>query len=357
MSDLPPRRLLVIDDDPSTAEVVRGWYAMSNDMVVDSAPDGQAGLDAIAKRTPDLVLLDLCMPGVDGIEVSRRLKGDVATRAIPIVLLTAMRDIDHKVRAFEAGVDDYVTKPFEFAEVDARIRTLLATRRRMEKLESTVLTLQSTNSELEELLIVDEKTGLYNFRHFQRKLRDEWSRHERYGTPLSLVLFDLDDFKQLNDTAGHPAGDLALREFATLVLGGARSTDIAARYGGEEFAVILPHTDGPMAQRVAERIRSAVESFTFIEDESPRPMTVSAGIATVPDSSIDSMDDLIRAADRALYRAKDQGKNRVVADESSALSIDTLADDDSERSAELRRRRASGRRRSRLSPDARARRH
>jgi diguanylate cyclase (GGDEF)-like protein len=253
------------------------------------------------------------MPGLDGIAVAQRLKSDARTRAIPIVVLSACRDAESKVEAFSAGADDYMTKPFEVQEVDARVRSMLRKRKALMSMELAVRDLTTTNERLEQLLMVDEKTGLYNFREFQRRLQAEWSRAERYGVPLSLVFFDLDYFKRVNDTLGHPAGDKILEEFAVLATGGARANDIAARYGGEEFAVILPHTDLEMASRVAERIRRAVDTFTFNADDQPTHVTVSGGVATFPGGQgIDSMDALVRAADAALYRAKDQGRNRVV---------------------------------------------
>ena len=309
---MPPRKILVVDDDPATARLVRSWYKGTPYEILD-ATTGEDGLRLARKVNPDMILLDLRLPGVDGISAARGLKTDPATRAIPVILLTACRDVDSKVQAFAAGADDYITKPFEFEEVDARIRSMLRRRTVFVNLESTIEDLKESNEELEQLLVVDEKTGLYNFRHFQRKLREEWQRAERYGTPLSLLFFDLDNFKQINDTHGHPAGDRALKEFATLVTGGARATDTAARYGGEEFAVILPHTDGPMAVRVAERIRAAVEEFPFLERDRPFRLTVSGGLATFPSTpEVESVDALVRAADQALYRAKDLGKNRIV---------------------------------------------
>jgi len=161
--------------------------------------------------------------------------------------------------------------------------------------------------------VLDEKTGLHNFREFQRRLRAEWKRSERYSIPLSLVLFDLDHFKQVNDSLGHQAGDRALQEFATLVTGGARANDVTARYGGEEFAMILPHTDGEMAVLVAERIRRAVSEFVFFEESGRLHITVSGGVATYHGSpDIKSVDDLVRAADKALYQAKSRGRNCVV---------------------------------------------
>ena len=303
--------LLVVDDDPATAQLIRQWFADS--MEVLDAPDGKQGLERAFESQPDLLLLDLRMPGLDGIAVAQQLKSDPRTRAIPIVVLSACRDAESKVEAFCAGADDYITKPFEVQEVDARVRSMLRKRKALVNMELAVRDLTSTNERLEQLLMVDEKTGLYNFREFQRRLRAEWSRAERYGVPLSLVFFDLDHFKQINDALGHPAGDKILQEFSMLATGGARANDIAARYGGEEFAVILPHTKREMALRVAERIRRAVDAFTFNADDKPTHVTVSGGVATYPGGKgIDSMDALVRSADAALYRAKDQGRNCVV---------------------------------------------
>ena len=306
------RRILVIDDDPETARLIRKWFA-AEPYDVHEAGEGQAGLDASRAIRPDLIVLDLRMPGIDGFSVARSLKQDPLTRSTPVLMVTACRDVDAKVEAFSAGTDDYVTKPFQFEELDARIRSMLRRRDFLVGLEGTIRELTSTNEQLEQLLITDEKTGLYNFREFRRRLRDEWARAARYRTSLSLVFLDIDDFKKLNDRLGHLAGDRVLAEFATLVTGGARASDFAARYGGEEFSVILPHTRLDMALRVADRIRRAVREFEFLADESACRVTVSAGVATFPSPGIDSVDALLRAADVALYRAKDLGKDRVVA--------------------------------------------
>ncbi len=306
------QRILVVDDDPETLRLLRSWFR-GRPYEVLGALSGEEGLRQAPLRQPDLILLDLRMPDVDGIAVARRLKQDPATRSIPIILLTACRDVEAKVQAFSAGADDYVEKPCQFEEVDARIQAMLRKRQALLGLETRVRSLAADNEQLERLLVVDDKTGLYNFREFQRRLKDEWQRATRYGTPLSLVFLDIDHFKRINDALGHVAGDRVLREFATLVTGGARANDVAARYGGEEFAVILPHTDSEMAVRVAERIRSAVRDFVFLEDATPTRITVSAGVATYPGTpGVDSVDSLVRAADTALYRAKDAGRDCVV---------------------------------------------
>jgi len=308
------QRLLVVDDDPQTARLVREWFADRPFEIADVS-DGPAALERAARDLPDLIVLDLTMPGMNGIDVARRLRDEPRTRATPVLMLTACRNTNNKVEAFNAGADDYLTKPFELEEFEARIQVLLRRRAMLQDMEGRMENLSTANEELERLLVTDEKTGLANFREFQRRLKDEWKRAERYSMPLSLVFLDLDHFKRVNDTLGHQAGDQVLREFATLVNGGARSSDATARYGGEEFAVILPHTDASMALRVAERIVAAVRDYTFLEERSPTHVTVSAGVATYPSRpEIDSADELIRAADQALYRAKDRGRNRVMQD-------------------------------------------
>jgi diguanylate cyclase (GGDEF)-like protein len=311
----PKQRILVIDDDPEPARMLAVWFSGEPYEVIDAA-GAYEGLRLAEQSGADLILLDLRMPDLDGLSVARRLREIDAMRDVPIVLLTACDDAEVKAEAFSVGADDYLVKPFECLEIDARIRAMLRRRAYLKKLESEIETLATHKDRLESLLMVDDKTGLYNFREFRHRLHEEWARAQRYGGPLSLVFLDLDHFKRINDTLGHQAGDVVLREFATLVAGGARANDLAARYGGEEFAVVLPHTDGPMAERVAERIRAAVAAFEFLDGDPRARLTVSAGVATYPSSSdsIRSVDDLVRQADRALYRAKDEGRNRVVRD-------------------------------------------
>jgi len=294
-------KILVVDDDAETARLLRGWYNGRPFSILE-AQDGEEGVRRAIHEKPDIILMDVMMPRTNGIEASRRLKADPTTSPIPLILLSARREPETKREGFDAGIDQYVEKPFDLGEMDARIRASI------EK--------GKTYRRLEEEATVDEKTGLANYRVFYKKLRDEWERSERYKLPLSIVMLDLDDFKRVNDTVGHPAGDRVLREFAMLVSGGARGTDVPARYGGEEFAMILPHTDRARAERVAERVRAAVADFSFLEPDHPLRVTVSAGVATFgsgPDFS--SAEQLVAAADRALYAAKKAGKNRVVVHE------------------------------------------
>jgi two-component system, cell cycle response regulator len=306
------RRILVVDDEPETAKIVRGWYKDEPYRILE-AGDGEAGIQRAKTDRPDIILMDFMMPRLDGFEATRRLKADPATAGIPVILVSARREGPVKREGFESGADDFVVKPFQFDDVDARIRAMLKKRELFVALEQSNQELKASNAQLEEQATTDEKTGLANYRVFGQKLREEFLRAERYGTALSLVMLDLDDFKRVNDRFGHPAGDRVLREFAILVRGGARATDVPARYGGEEFAMILPHTEGERAERVAERLRAAVADFTFLDPEHRIRVTVSAGVATYPSTAgIGSAEALVAAADRALYAAKKAGKNRVV---------------------------------------------
>jgi PleD family two-component response regulator len=201
--------------------------------------------------------MDVKMPGMDGISAARSLKAATDTRHIPVILLTACRDVGDKVEAFAVGADDYVTKPFDLEEVDARIRGILHRREALSLLESRVVHLTTYSEHLEEMLVLDEKTGLANFRQFQRRLRDEWRRAERYGADLSLVMLDLDDFKRVNDTLGHPAGDRCLREFATLVWE-ERATLTRRRATARSSRWSSPHQrgDGPARGRAGSAARA-----------------------------------------------------------------------------------------------------
>ena len=294
-------KILVVDDDPNTGRLVRGWYKGQSVEILE-ATDGDEGVLLAVSENPDIILMDLMMPRTNGFEASKRIRAEPMTSRTPLILLSARRDPETKRDGFDAGIDHYVEKPFDLGELDARIRSMLQKRK--------------LHLQLEEEATVDEKTGLANYRVFYRKLREEWERSERYKVPLSIVMLDLDDFKKVNDSHGHPAGDKVLREFGMLVSGGARGTDLAARYGGEEFAMILPHTDRIRAEHVAERVRAAVADFSFLEPDHPLRVTVSAGVATfAPGLDIASAEQLVAAADRALYAAKKAGKNRVVVHE------------------------------------------
>ena len=305
-------RILVVDDAKDNVAALSDWLGRKG-YRVEAASSGEQALRKVHKRPPDLILLDVLMPDLDGIEVARRLRGDKASRRVPIIMLTARRSSADKVRGLRAGADDYITKPFNFEEVDARISTMLEKRELYHALERTNARLKEVNERLKRTLVTDEKTGLFNYRHFCERVAEEFKRAKRYDNHLTCLMLDLDHFKRLNDRLGHLKGDRILRELGQVLREGARETDFVARYGGEEFAILCPQTDGAQATTVAERIRSAVEKHKFVVDSRTERITVSLGLATFPrNRSVRNETTLLEAADAALYEAKRLGRNRIV---------------------------------------------
>jgi len=298
-------RILVVDDNRDNAEIIatrlryRGY-------VIEEAATGRLALESIRRSPPDLLLLDIMLPDIDGFEVSRRIKGDPSLPFIPIILVTARDQTEDKVLGFDAGADDYLTKPINFSELEARVRAMLRIKRLQDELEEK-------NRELQRISISDGLTGLYNHRHIHGLLREEFERSGRTDAPLTVAMFDLDHFKQVNDTYGHQAGDRVLQQIAELLRQSARDIDRLGRYGGEEFLALLPATDSDGGEVFVERVRAATERHAFtIDTDRPVHMTVSAGIATYPHGRIHNTEMLVRAADEALYAAKARGRNRVV---------------------------------------------
>ncbi len=305
-------RILVVDDVKDNVSVLSDWLGRKG-YQVEAASTGEQALQKVHEKPPDLILLDVLMPDLDGIEVARRLREAKDLKRVPIILLTARRSAADKVRGLRAGADDYITKPFDFEEVDARISAMLEKRDLYQALERANARLRVTNEKLKRTLITDEKTRLYNYRYFCDRAAEEFKRARRYESDLACLMVDLDHFKKLNDTLGHLKGDRLLRELGKVLRVAARETDFVARYGGEEFAILCPHTDAAEAAVVAERIRKAVEEHVFHLDGTTARITVSLGVAGWPLSrSLRSATDLIAAADAALYDAKHLGRNRVV---------------------------------------------
>ncbi len=296
--------ILVIDDSRLVAHVAKNILTKRGHAVT-VAGDGTKGLESLKNSTPDLVLLDLIMPGVDGYWVCEKIKTDDNYKDIPVIMLTSKAESADKVRGLELGASDYVTKPFDEGELVARVNTHL-------RIKELYESLQETNCQLQELANRDGLTGLFNHRYFQEALSKDFQRALRYHESLSCVLCDIDFFKKFNDTYGHQTGDDVLRILAQLIEDALRETDLAARYGGEEFALVLYHTPGPAAQMVAERLRESVESHDFISGDLSLKVTISAGVATFPHEDIPDHKNLVECADKALYRAKEKGRNRVI---------------------------------------------
>lgn len=298
-------KVLIVDDVPLNVELQK-TYLLSAGYTVIVAMDGQEAMQKIEQEHPDLILLDVMMPKLNGFEVCKQIKSNPLTQFIPVVMVTALQEVEDKIRGIEAGADDFISKPFNKMELMARVKSLLRIKFLHDELEDAKL-------QMERLAVTDGLTGLYNHRHFKEQLRQEIDRAKRHQHNLSLLMMDIDYFKFYNDNHGHPAGDDVLRNIAELILKNLRQIDVAARYGGEEFAVILPETNNKSAIIVAEKIRSIVEETKFPKEENQPngSLTLSIGIATFPGDSSGGI-ELVDTADRRLYKAKQKGRNTLV---------------------------------------------
>jgi len=296
-------KILLIDDSRLIAHVAKTILTKRGHKVI-LAEDGLAGTEAAKSEQPDLILLDLIMPVMDGYQVCQQLKEESSTKEIPIIMLTSKAEPADKVKGLGMGALDYVTKPFDEGELIARVNIQL-------QLKELYETVQEKNRQLQELANKDGLTGLYNRRYFQEQLSKDFLRAKRYHENLSCVLLDIDHFKEFNDTHGHQTGDVILSTLGRVIEDSIRDSDLAARYGGEEFALILYHTDGPAASHVAERLRQTVEAHEVDDKGNVLHITISLGIATFPSEQISDSKELIECADKALYQAKENGRNRV----------------------------------------------
>lgn len=298
-------KVLIIDDNEVIRKLAATLLSKRNYEVV-TADNGLKGFDMAVSLSPppQVILLDVMMPEIDGFEVCRRLKENAATKDIPIIMVTSKADSIEKIKGLEIGAADYVTKPFNHGELLARV----ATQAKMKNLWDE---LQQKNRILEELVKKDGLTNLYNHRFFQERMVEEFHRSRRHKTPLSCALLDIDFFKKINDTYGHQAGDLILKSLADIVLKNLRNYDLAARYGGEEFAVILPHTEIENTKTVCERIRICAQETLFSFNRQDIRITVSIGAAEVDQCEAETASQLINFADKCLYKAKSGGRNRV----------------------------------------------
>jgi diguanylate cyclase (GGDEF)-like protein len=294
--------VLIVDDSLVIRSVVRGWLEEQGHAVTE-VEDGASAIDRCLAEPPDVVLLDIEMPGLDGHQVLARLKSEPVVRDIPVVFLTNHASMEEVLRGLGGGAHDYLRKPFEPAELVARIGAAV----RVKKLQDE---LRRRNDELDEISRTDALTGLFNRRHLEEQLKAHVAASRRHGHELGLVLLDVDHFKAVNDTYGHPAGDAVLCELARRIRGELRAEDIAGRWGGEEFLVILPHTGLTGTLQGGERIRSVVAASPFRVTDVTATVTVSGGCSAEVGSGAE---ELVRAADVGLYQAKASGRNRIVA--------------------------------------------
>ncbi len=294
-----PATVLIVDDAPSNLAILTETLRSEFDVRI--ATSGPEALRLVRETPPDLILLDILMPDMDGYEVCRRLKAQASTRNIPIIFLTAKGEVSDETMGLAIGAVDYIVKPISIPIVLARVRTHVELKRRGDLLET--------------LSMRDGLTGIPNRRRFDDCLGRSWRHAMRSGTPLSLIMADIDCFKAYNDTYGHMAGDECLRAVARTLTGAVkRPGDLAARFGGEEFVLVLEETTLGGALHIAESIRSAVEALGMEHKGSTASdvVTVTLGAATAVPHPGQSPEALLCLADRKLYEAKQAGRNRVL---------------------------------------------
>ncbi|MEP7112537.1 MAG: diguanylate cyclase [Ilumatobacteraceae bacterium] len=292
-------RILVADDSLVVRTVVTDQLEEEGYEVV-QAEDGETALALCAIEKPDAILLDIEMPGLDGNEVLVRLKADTALSDIPVVFLTGRTSTDDMVAGLRAGAHDYLRKPFEPAELIARIGGAVRIKRLQDEL-------RLRNEELDRLSRIDGLTGLYNRRHLDEQLQEEARTAIRHAQPMAILMLDIDHFKLVNDRDGHPAGDRVLQEFARRLKATVRAGSVVGRWGGEEFLVIAPQTTAADAMLLGERIRRAIADEPVDLGTGHISITVSIGCAV----GLDPPGELVSQADVALYRSKVAGRDRV----------------------------------------------
>lgn len=290
-------KILAVDDQPDNLDLLLEILEENNFEVILAKNGKEALVQAEAER-PDVILLDIHMPEMDGYQTCDELKKRDITKDIPVIFLTANTSEESLVKGLDLGAYDYVTKPFNEKELLARINVMVRIR--------------ETEQKKTQMAVTDQLTGLYNRRHLEKRFKEEVSRAKRDGLPISCILMDIDYFKSINDTYGHDAGDFVLKELGGALKQNFREYDTVVRYGGEEFVVLLPSSRADDAVKKARELRKAIEEKDFVYSEQKIIVTLSIGVyGCEKDNCEDNLEDFIKAADGALYAAKKSGRNRV----------------------------------------------
>jgi diguanylate cyclase (GGDEF)-like protein len=303
-----PSTVLVVDDTVSSLDLVKTMLAHEHKVL--TAADAETAMRIALQEEPDIILLDIRMPGTDGYQLCGHLKADPVTREIPVIFVTAMDEEREEATGLELGAIDYITKPLSGPILKARVRNHIDLKRQRDQLRR--------------LSAVDGLTGLANRRAFGEAFEKEWRSAIRRGNSISLLMTDIDDFKQFNDAYGHLAGDECLRRVAKALADAAlRPADMVARYGGEEFVILLPDTGANEAALVADRVLLAVRRLAIPHEHSRgwQFISLSMGLATARPSRSMAANELLDLADRMLYEAKNGGRNRLV-----TANLDTRAE-------------------------------
>jgi len=310
------RRVLLVDDDPAMLRLL-SKHLTGAGYEVFAAGDGRTALDILHREGPPVVLSDLAMPGMDGLELCQAIRSSEAIGFVYIIILTADREKDRVVEALEAGANDFLAKPFHHQELLARLNAGMRIisleadlQRQQRELHKANAEMAILNSKLERAATTDDLTGLANRREGMNRLKSEWTSSLQHGHPLSCIMLDIDHFKTCNDSYGHEAGDVVLRQTAEVLDRSVRAGDLVCRIGGEEFLVICPNSNLSTALQTAERLRRIVESNPIGICSMSMRVTISGGAAERCEDT-DTPEDLLRHADRALYAAKADGRNQI----------------------------------------------
>ena len=299
--------IMIVDDVPTNIQFL-GKILKAEGFKISPASNGRKALEMIPRVKPDLVLMDIMMPGMDGFEVCKRMKDSPDMKDIPVIFLSALNQPEDVVKGFKLGAADYISKPFNTEELLVRVRNHIELVNSRKLIVHYMDEVGKQNQQLQQLAISDSLTGLYNHSFSIERLHQEASNARRYGNPLTVMMLDIDYFKNVNDAHGHPFGDEVLKKVTEIIRSNIREGDVAGRYGGEEFLLVLPNTPLDGGLIIAERIRERVENNTW--DFPGLKLTISAGVRQMTDQD---PADLIKQADSNLYMAKEQGRNRVVA--------------------------------------------
>ncbi len=296
MDQANPLTVLVIEDHPDQRELLMIVLQKEGYRVI-AASNGVEALEKLEKDPAQIVLSDIMMPKMNGFELINKIRSNPAFKNTYLILITARIQEGDRVRGLDLGADDYITKPFSFSELLARVRV-----------GSRVVQYQR---HLEYQTLIDSLTGLFNRRAFEKKIEEEFERAKRYHHLLSLLIVDIDNFKMINDTYGHHTGDNVLKKIAEAMQGKTRRSDFACRYGGEEFVLILPETDLANALQAAKKMLAEIREYTFGTVARPFSLTISVGISSISNKDYSEWQEMLQDADQALYLAKNKGKDRV----------------------------------------------
>ena len=298
-------KVLVVDDSQQARVAIKEALTDLFDVFIE-ADDGLSAIKAFVEEKPGFIITDIEMPSINGYRLISTVRNMEDGKDLPIIMLSGTKNsLKKKLTGFNLGASDFLMKPFEKEELVARVKSLLRTRFLLDEL-------REKNTLLERLAVTDELTGLYNRRHFFDTVKEQMALGLRHNFKIACLLMDIDHFKKINDTHGHIAGDDVLRKVGSLLNSCKREGELLARFGGEEFIMCLFNTDSASVLRAAERFRQLIKSFEFSSNNHPKlHVTVSIGVAIYPQAAIITIDELIKAADNALYRSKVEGRDRV----------------------------------------------